>query len=85
VAALLAPSPAAGNGKHTELMRVLISALVLLSGTFEGVAIPIAIRDSAAPRRALDVFNRRPGAQSGTAMSLFKAREAFLSTATCDS
>ena len=59
-------------------MRVLITVLVVLSGVAEGVALPVAIRDGAAVRRAFDAFRHRPGGPAGSIPSVFKTRESFL-------
>jgi hypothetical protein len=59
-------------------MRVLITVLIAISAICEGAALPIAIRDGVAMRRAFEVFNQRPGSQADTIASVLKARHSFL-------
>lgn len=58
-------------------MPVVITILVVLSGVSGGVAIPVAIRDAAATRGALDGFLRQLG-EPGSIPSVLKARQSFL-------
>lgn len=59
-------------------MRILITALAVISGLSEGVALPVTIRDGVAVRRAFERFTQRPGAEFGTVSSVLKARQSFL-------
>jgi hypothetical protein len=77
VPALLAPSLAVSVNGHAAVMRVVITVLVVLSGLSGGVAIPIAIRDAAATRGAVDSFFRELG-EAGSISSVLKARQSFL-------
>lgn len=59
-------------------MRLLLTALIAISGLSEGIALPLAIHDGVAMRRAFAKFRRRPGGEPGTTASVLKGRESFL-------
>jgi hypothetical protein len=59
-------------------MRLLITILAVVSGISEGIALPIAVRDGVAMRRAFDLFKQRPGGEPGTVSSLLKSCESFM-------